>query len=439
MRLKCGIIMITVASLIIWGLPIAAEEVLVEYEDSASGFSLQYPRYWKVVTDVDSMIPILDADADLVREEELSQSDRDAYKVLVHVDGNPRYLSNVVVLCYAHNPDGRPAYDTSEEAVESVAEDFDRNKASGTYLLQEIYLGESRTVVYRRELRVGSWRDSLRITYYLTASRTHAYMLVETVLASALDSVTENHFNQVVQSFRVTANESGTVDPSLGWGEFKPGEEPIEPELEQPVGLILIEEDFEDNVMEWPEGDQAELSDGRYVLDSRNGYPFTVTTVGLGEIEFDFSYEAEVEFLGGDESSGYGLVFAYRDKDNYMAFLVAHGGAYLVVEERNGEISELIPWTAYAFMEGEDHTLMVQGDYQRMSDPDRPHRYVLAFCIDGNEVGRLVTCDVLDVSGGFGVFVSEGVQVAYDRLVSRNRLLSGVMTLQRYEYESTEE
>lgn len=406
---------------------------LTEYQDEEWGFSFNYPEYWDLVTDTDTMLDMQDGSVDLIREEDFTEKERDAYRVMVHVDGSPRYISNVAFLVNPHRDDGRIMYEDAESAVLAVVDEFTDGMASGTWFLEETYIGESHTYVYRRRVRIADWNDEIIITYYLTASQVNAYMIVKTVLNSALSDTNLDQFNQVIQSFRVEANESGSIDPSLDWGSFKPGENGNSEEDNTEVGRMEIREDFHNNSRGWPVGDDAVIRDDQYILDSVTGYPFTVRNTSLGQIGFDFSYEGEVEFIDGDETAGYGLVFGYRDEDNYFAFLVTGDGHFIVLEEKYGEVSELIPWKDSNFPDSDAHTIMVQGDYQTITDPGVEHRYELIFYIDGQPVGTVRLNRVLDVSGWYGVFVSEDLEVAFDWLESRNYIPDAVMTLDRFE------
>jgi len=341
---------------------------LIQYVNETLGFSFQYPENWVLVDDVEKILSIQDGTVNLIREEEYTSEERNSYKVMVHVDGSPRYLSNVVVKVKPHQSStGRP-FASSEDALQALKEEFERARASGIFFLEEIYLGESHTFVYRRNVKVPQWEDTIRVTYYLAASRTHAYILVESVLLSALgNSVYRDGFNQLVQSFRVLANETQPIDPSLDWGASKPGAgvEGV-PSEDMALGRIEIREDFLDNSRGWPVNEAARLIGGRYELSSSQG-PFTVTNIGMGQIGFDFSYEGEFEFISGDETAGYGLVFAYTDEDNYYAFLVTQKGQFLVVRESLGKIENLIDWTFTPRLTGKKHRLMVQGGIIKQS------------------------------------------------------------------------
>ncbi|MCX6645348.1 MAG: hypothetical protein NTY09_03170 [bacterium] len=403
-----------------------------DYTDTSAGFTLSYPVYWEITTDIDEILSIQDGDIDLIHEENLTDAERAAYKVLVHVSGNPDYVSNIAVLVHSLNANGTARYNDSESAVQAVASDFDRNRESGTFLLEETYLGESHTFVYRRNVDIEGWSDDIRITYYLTASTSKAYMLVETAHVSELSDVDVDQLNQAIQSFRVMANETGSLDPSLDWGAFKPGEDTENP-VSSDIGRVQILEEFDNNRNGWPVSDDSRVADGQYILDSTKGFPFTVRNTGMGQIAFDFECLGDVTFIDGDETAGYGIVFGYRDDDNYFAFLVTQSGQWLAIEERNGVVEQLVPWTESQFLDGDTHTLRVAGDYQTLNEPELTHRYAVFFYIDDNPVGNIRVNRVLDMSGWYGVFVSSDLLVGFNWFETKNYLEDAIMTLDRYE------
>ncbi len=404
-----------------------------DFTDTKNGYAFNYPVYWGVAVNTDSILSIQDGAIDLIRQEELSEADRASYKVLVHVEGGQDYQSNIAVLVSPHNSELTPEYPDSESAVQAIVSEFDSIKASGTYALEETYLGESHCYVYRRSVPVDRWDENIRITYYLAASTTHAYFLVETVRESALSEVEVNEFNQVIQSFRVITNESGSIDPGLDWGAFKPGDETAGNEAYTEIGRVQVVEEFLNNDLGWPVGDGSSVENGQYILDSRMGFPFTVRNTALGQIGFDFECLSEVTFLDGDDTAGYGLVFGYRDDDNYFGFLITRAGQYLVFEERNGIIEHLIPWTESRHIESDTHVLKVAGDYQTLSGPELLHRYAMFFYIDDNHIGNIRVERVLDMSGWYGVFVSRELNVGFEWFETRNYIEDAIMTLDRYE------
>jgi hypothetical protein len=406
--------------------------VTSDYTDTQSGFTLNYPVYWGITTDVDEILAAQDGSIDLIHEENLTDSERAAYKLLVHVSGDRQYVSNIAILVHSLNVNGSARYNDSESAVQAVVSDFDRNKESGTYLLEETYLGESHTYVYRRDVDIEGWSDHIRITYYLTASTTRAYMLVETKHVSELSDVDVDQLNQVIQSFRIFANETGPLDPGLDWGAYKPGEDTENP-VSSDIGHIQIIEQFDNNRNGWPVSDDSRVTGGQYILDSTKGFPFTVRNTGMGQIAFDFECLGNVTFLEGDRTAGYGIVYGYRDEDNYYAFLVTQSGQWLAIEERNGIVEQLVPWTASQYLDGDTHTLRVAGDYQTLNEPDLIHRYAVFFYIDNNPVGDIRINDVLDMSGWFGVFVSSDLKVGFNWFETKNYLEDAIMTLDRYE------
>lgn len=407
--------------------------VFADYTDTKSGYTLNYPVYWGITTDIDTILAIQDGEIDLIREEELSDTERESYKVLIHAPGEYDYISNVAVLVYPLGTGNGSSYADSESAVQAFVDDFDQTKASGTYFLEETYFGESHAYVYRRNVDIDGWTDDIRITYYLTASTTHAYFLAETVHESSLGEVEVNQFNQVIQSFRVIANESGRIDPGLDWGAFKPGDETVDNEAYTELGRVRLTEEFENNSRGWPVSGDARIVDGTYILDSQKGFPFTVRNTGMGQIGFDFECSSEVAFLDGDETAGYGIVFGYRDDDNYFAYLVTQAGQWLVIEERHGEVELLVPWTGTDSLAGDTHTIKVIGDYQTLNEPELIHRYALFFYVDDVHIGNIRVNRVLDMSGWYGVFVSSDLQVAFEWFETRNYIEDAIMTLDRYE------
>jgi hypothetical protein len=409
-----------------------ASSNLVPYKDAGAGFTFNYPDYWPIVKDVNKILSIQDGSIDLIRQEALTAGERSSYKVMVHVDGSPKYVSNTVVMAYPHRAGGKDVYSSSEDAVNAVKLSFEDSMASGTFFLEETYLGESHTFVYRRTVNVPQWNDQIRITYYIAASKSHAYMMVESVLLSQLDdSAYKDQFNQVAQSFRILDNEPSTpVTPPLNWGTQKPGG--TNSNVSPDVGKIEIHENFDNNNFNWPISNIAKIENGRYVLDSRNGYPFTDTNTNLGMVSFDFSFQGDVNFIDGDAAAGYGLVFGYIDKDNYFTYLINNSGRFMLAQESNGQIVELIPWTESPVLVGSTHTLMVQGDYMTVPEGGTvSYKYSISFLVDGTEISRSEVNNVLSITGQLGLYVSKGVEVSFDSLVSRNFLLTSVMTLDR--------
>jgi len=407
-------------------------ENMLLHENEDPGFSIVYPDYWTIIEEPEEMIAIQDGSIDLINEDALTDGDLNGYRVMVHVDGSLDYTSNVVVIAYPHIEGSYAIYDTSESAVLAVKDSYEDHRASGTYFLEETYLGESHCYVYRRSVPLEDTRDEIRVTYYITASRRHAFMLVETVLMSDLDDVNRDHFNQVIQSFRITENETGMIDPGLDWGAYKPGEDVSGGDPDSDIGDVVYTEEFESNENNWPIGADSIIRDGVYRLEGTD-YPFTITSSYLGQISFDFSYEGRMEYIEGDDSAAFGLVFGYRDKDNYYAFLVTGNGYYVLVEERDGEVYELTDWARSDLLTSASHDLMVQGNYQTVGNEGRTHRYELWLYIDEEVVERFRINDILRVSGGFGIFVSEGVSVECDWLETRNYMEGAIMTMDRYE------
>jgi len=400
-----------------------------DYHDTELGYSFSYPESWTMVADVDQMLYVQDGPVDLIREELIPESELDTYQVMVHIPDDEYYLSNIVV--FVKPLPENSGFDSTEDALDTVQQDFEKNKESGTFNLQENWLGESHAHVYRRVVPIDVWDENIQITYYLTASKTRAYMLVETVYPGSLTDDQSYMFNQVITSFRIDSNEYGDDGPGLGWGTTKPGGDDSAIDPDAGFGKIELVEDFNNNSRGWPVGASSHIENGAYNLDSRDLNPFTIRNIALGSIGFDFSYEGNVEYIDGEENEGYGLVFGYRDEDNYFAFLITNGGQFLVIEEYMGTVSQLVDWTESGFLDGDSHTLMVQGDYLTMPAPLTGYRYNLAFYIDDQQVANTVVDRIHDVSGWYGLYISRDVNVSFDWLKTRNYLINSVFSLDR--------
>jgi len=316
-------------------------------------------------------------------------------------------------------------YSTAEDALNAVVADFEDNKESGTYSLQDIWLGESHVYMYRRAVSFDTLAAKIQVTYYVTASKTRAYMIVETVYLGTQTEERLDLFNQVIQSFRVADNEVVPPENAVPDEQRKPGD--TNPGPTMGLGEVEEVENFDNNRRGWPVGDSSNIQDGGYFLDSRERGPFTVQNTSLGYIGFDFSYDGQVTFVGGSENEGYGLVFGYRDPDNYFAFLITKNGQFTVVEERQGEYNILVPWTELNIPNSTTHKLLIQGDYHTIKFPNLDQEYNLMFFIDDIAAVSIPMDRILDVDGGFGVFVSAGLQVSFDSLTARNYLLGGEM------------
>lgn len=428
MNAKIFSTVICLLMLLITSQPASSNVQLLEFKDEIAGFSILYPNYWKIVTDPERIIEIQDGAFDLIKQEEMSESERLNHKLMIHVDGSPKYLSNVVVIVSPHLKAGGKKYNNAEDAVQALKNQFESSKPSGTYFLEETYLGNSHAFCYRKAKSI-SGRDTIRTSYYLTASVDQSYMLVETVQMSQFDLPAYSYlFEQIIRSFRVLANEP--LESGPGWGisgeDYEKGEPALDvPRIEGPPEQTVIRENFDSNVNGWPSGDYAEIVDGKYQLDSRGKFPFTVTNVKLGHIGFDFSCEAAIDFLEGDENSGYGVVFAFEDDDNYFVFLINQAGAFLVAQEQDGKVRNIINWTQTKLVQGRSNILMVTGDYQTVRGRDITHKYKLTFKINGGEAASAEIENVYDMTGCFGLFVSEGVKIACDSLVTRNFIPEG--------------
>ena len=116
-------------ALFVNSIPATASSNLVTYTDQQNGFSLQYPDYWAVDETPATIKSTLDDSIGILNAEGLDTTPEDRLEVMIHVDGSPKYLSNIVVIA---SPLGS-GFTSSQDALDAVKSDFEQNKSSGSY------------------------------------------------------------------------------------------------------------------------------------------------------------------------------------------------------------------------------------------------------------------------------------------------------------------
>lgn len=108
-------------------------------------------------------------------------------------------------------------------------------------------------------------------------------------------------------------------------------------------GQILMEEDFSENSSHWEEVNNVyELK--RY---SAQGYFVSITPSDgrsistSGKVFSNAKFSVEAQKVTGPESTNYGLVCRYQDKQNFYAFVVSTDGYAGIYRVQNGETKML--------------------------------------------------------------------------------------------------
>jgi S1-C subfamily serine protease len=68
------------------------------------------------------------------------------------------------------------------------------------------------------------------------------------------------------------------------------------------------------------------------------------------DVENDFSIESDMSFVKGSENSGHGIIWGFKDWDNYFYFNISANGYYRIGGRMEGIIIELAKWTKSDFI-----------------------------------------------------------------------------------------
>ncbi|MCF6242430.1 MAG: hypothetical protein L3J74_13910 [Bacteroidales bacterium] len=116
------------------------------------------------------------------------------------------------------------------------------------------------------------------------------------------------------------------------------------------ISTVVFNDEFLNNQNNWyisntPEG-LTKIDNGRYLMEGKMlGKAITSTVpVNLEDIN-NFKISTEITKITGIDDNGFGLVWGSSDPNNEFEFLISGNGQFKVIEWRNGESKDLIPWT----------------------------------------------------------------------------------------------
>jgi len=123
-------------------------------------------------------------------------------------------------------------------------------------------------------------------------------------------------------------------------------------------------DDFKDNRNQWHQFEEKEASGkiekGKYLFTHHRtvGSWSLWNTIAL-DTQKDFTIEAKIQFLGGYDSHGYGLIWGARDLENKYFFLVTSKGFYTVRKMEGGKVKDIKPWTGNVYIrQGNEENLL---------------------------------------------------------------------------------
>ena len=114
-------------------------------------------------------------------------------------------------------------------------------------------------------------------------------------------------------------------------------------------------DDFKDNRYQWHQFEEKEASGkiekGKYLFSHHRkvGSWSLWNTIAL-DTKKDFVIEAKIQFLGGFDSHGYGLIWGARDLENKYFFIVTSKGFFTIRKMEGGKLKDIKPWTANVYI-----------------------------------------------------------------------------------------
>lgn len=103
---------------------------------------------------------------------------------------------------------------------------------------------------------------------------------------------------------------------------------------------IIMDDWFSDNSNQWPivDNDKVEtgIDDGYYTINCQDKDGYTAFKETALDYSKNFSIQAECKLEDGANNIGYGIVFGFRNWNNYYAFFVTGTGYYKVIHRYQG-------------------------------------------------------------------------------------------------------
>ncbi|PCI92749.1 MAG: hypothetical protein COB15_17330 [Flavobacteriales bacterium] len=132
---------------------------------------------------------------------------------------------------------------------------------------------------------------------------------------------------------------------------------------ENGLGAIVYNEKFIANKSNWEvtfEGNKSEVTvDNRLnLLVSSDKIAARFNYISLNQVS-NFSVETSVKKKNGEDINGYGLLFGFKDWDNYYEFLISGNGSYKIRSRFEGIIMDIAEWTPSDYIyKGNDENLL---------------------------------------------------------------------------------
>jgi S1-C subfamily serine protease/antitoxin component YwqK of YwqJK toxin-antitoxin module len=180
---------------------------------------------------------------------------------------------------------------------------------------------------------------------------------------------------------------------------------------ENGLGALVYNENFTDNKEQWEikaEGSSSQLTnDGNVLLNIKSENRISRFNYITLDQNSNYSIESIIQKKSGEGNEGYGIIFGFKDWNNYYQFLISEYGSYIILGKFEGVNFNICEWTkSIAINVGNKRNLL-----KVMKFEDE-----FIFSINGEVVERPKSKDLRGnnigiIAGGRGEYILENIIV----------------------------
>lgn len=171
---------------------------------------------------------------------------------------------------------------------------------------------------------------------------------------------------------------------------------------------LLFEENFDNNYLQWMQGNtadySAELRNGQYNLAYKQDQNYWCFWQSIAvHPDTSFYIESKIAFSSDNPAAIYGIIWGVKDSRNFNAFLVNGAGNCAATTCRNGQFIGVVNWTAVSGFNNKE--AQVVGIRQKGG--------LLHYSINGQLVFNSPVLDFYSGLMGFVLFGKTAIQIDY--------------------------
>lgn len=109
---------------------------------------------------------------------------------------------------------------------------------------------------------------------------------------------------------------------------------------EQGTATLIFTDDFNDNRNKWTISNKTDIfstiESGFLYVESKNNYKIPMLIKYKIDQDEDFILESKFKLVSGDNNSGQGIIWGFKDWDNYFSFIISDDGYYEIFAYNDG-------------------------------------------------------------------------------------------------------